>query len=193
MSGGFANILNKQHNSKDCLQPPDHSFYAVVLFFREKQRRLKMKKLLTLTAVGAILSTPASAVQKCVAFNPGASCTFPDGVSYISTGPLNPWTMNCTYSGKTTAIRVIGLCSPTKPESKYQTKETIEWHPQNFTLDTPLYCWCKAISPIESHWISATTSSDTVQTCMYTCNSKCSGAKNDTGFKAGIHNTASQN
>ena len=36
-SGGHANILNKQHNSKDCSQPPDHfefnsgGFFVVVM------------------------------------------------------------------------------------------------------------------------------------------------------------------
>lgn len=30
VSGGLANILNKQHNSSDCSEPPDHLNFLVV-------------------------------------------------------------------------------------------------------------------------------------------------------------------
>jgi len=44
-SGGHANILNKQHNSSDCFEPPGHLCFVMVVFVLCAQRRKERKQI----------------------------------------------------------------------------------------------------------------------------------------------------
>ena len=106
-----------------------------------------MKKLLTLTAVVAMLAAPATAVQKCVALTPeNLSCSIDE--SFVDVGMESDWRVNCTNNGKTIVVHGVNMCSN-------------GWLGENRVTNGQLYvspgtgCFCRIISPAVSKWVSA--------------------------------------
>ena len=106
-----------------------------------------MKKLLTLTAIGAIIATPATAVQKCVAFDASTTeCT-----SESAYGNAD-WSATCTTNGTSVPIKGIAMCSNQEADDYYATSDAITMV-RSETETTNVYCWCKMVEPAVSSWV----------------------------------------
>ncbi|MBR2393378.1 MAG: hypothetical protein IKB05_02725 [Alphaproteobacteria bacterium] len=118
-----------------------------------------MKKLLILTAVGAILAAPALAVQKCVALDENSGV-----VTYTANEQEVEWTATLMTGAK---ISGIGICNSTEGmanEMSYSLKMTSE--------DGNSYCWCKMISPVVSYWVFAENMYNDAS-CFFYCSDTC--------------------
>ena len=165
--------MNKHTIRYDCSEPPDHSFMRVVFVFsRIKQKKgvEQMKKLLTLTAVGAILAVPAMAVQKCVVALDASTttCTSPTA----ATGNAD-WSVTCTTNDTSVPIKGIAMCSNQAGDAQYGTSDAITT--VNSTSDTTnLNCWCKMVEPAVSSWVFIGTNASAGD-CAHTCSGGCAG------------------
>ena len=136
-----------------------------------------MKKLLTLTAVGAILSAPAIAVQKCVALGGDISCTS----SYSSYLGKANWEATCTSNGVSVPIKGIAACSQEAGLDVGYTKFDDESNTDVELLPTVYSnsnynnkeCWCKIISPAISRWVYTGRTYADVADCLYNCAKDC--------------------
>ena len=113
-----------------------------------------MKKLLTLTAVGALLAAPAMAVQKCVNLDAG---DYGDREEDLYDRP--DWFVSYVdYGGP--VVRGIGICS-----SDYNEPGTFSSRLDKLTFDgdnleNNKYCWCKMLSPAVSSWVFSSKSGE---------------------------------
>ena len=123
-----------------------------------------MKKLLILTAVGAILSAPAIAASKCIPMlskhsynvgNYGASNSR-DFVIYLD--PASPYQTN---------MYGVAACSSTVPSSS-----DIFYATTSISMTDGDYCWCRIISPAVSKWFSVN-GNMTISNCKANCAQKC--------------------
>ena len=171
-----ANILNKHTIRYDCSEPPDHSFMRVVFVFsRIKQKKgvRQMKKLLTLTAVGAILTAPAMAVQKCVQFPTSlSSCNIRDSGGSFSI----EMSISCSAAG--ISMKAIALCASASVDKGGTVSAGLVAN----TIDAESvaygrYCWCKLVQPVESKWVLASSSQRSdFSSCSYDCAGICTNA-----------------
>ena len=143
--------------------------YSVVFVFsRIKQKKgvRQMKKLLTLTALGAILAAPVHAVQKCVALDASSTtCT-----STPTAGNAD-WSATCTTNGTSVPIKGIAMCSNQKADAQYGTSDAITT--VSSTTDTDnIYCWCKMVEPAVSSWVYNDTYTS-AGSCEYACSIFC--------------------
>ncbi len=134
-----------------------------------------MKKLLTLTAVGAILTAPALAVQKCVALD--ASVNGEDFGGMYLEGRMD-WYVN--FSNIT--VRGVSVCSSLLSET---------------TDDMPMpdgsgyHCYCKMVSPAVSlwHYVSSFVDEwDCKEFCAGMCNTQVAA---DSSFRAKMYSSLS--
>ncbi|MBQ3038945.1 MAG: hypothetical protein IJD41_00090 [Alphaproteobacteria bacterium] len=134
-----------------------------------------MKKLLTLTAVGAILAAPASAVQKCVALDAGVNGEDLGGM--LLEGKMD-WYVNFPNI----AVRGVSVCLSS-------SSETIENMPMP---DGSGYnCYCKMVSPAVSLWHYATSFADEWD-CQYFCAGMCNTqVAADSSFRAQMYSSLS--
>ena len=125
-----------------------------------------MKKLLTLTALGAILAAPAMAVQKCVALDASTTtCTSTPTLSKAD------WSATCTTNATRVPIKGIAMCSNQVATAKYDTSDAITT--VSSTSDTTnVYCWCKMVEPAISPWIYIIKHTS-YGNCLYNCSSDC--------------------
>lgn len=136
-----------------------------------------MKKLLTLTAVGAILSTPASAVQKCVALDKNdTQCTS----SYSSYRGKANWEATCTTNGVSVPIKGIAACSqdagPVPGATNFDDSNVdIELLPTVYSNGNynNNECWCRIISPAISRWVYTGMTYADGSDCSYNCAKEC--------------------
>ena len=139
-----------------------------------------MKKLLTLTALGAILTAPAMAVQKCVALN--SSTTTCTSTSVYGNAD---WSATCTTNGTSVPIKGIAMCANQDADVDYGTSDAITM--VSSTSDTTnLNCWCKIVEPAVSSWvdIGAFSSADI---CAYYCSYTCAGrARGNSAFRSAL-------
>ena len=142
---------------------------AWFLFFsRIKQKKgvRQMKKLLTLTALGAILAAPVHAVQKCVALDASSTtCT-----STPTAGNAD-WSATCTTNGTSVPIKGIAMCSNQKADAQYGTSDVITTV-SSTTDTTNVNCWCKMVEPAVSSWVfvyAATSAGYCAFNCSYFC------------------------
>ena len=126
-----------------------------------------MKKLLTLTAVGAILATPAMAVQKCVAFD--ASTTTCAATNL--TGNAD-WSATCTTNDTSVPIKGIAMCSNQAEDRKYVTSDAITTVSNTVDSTSNVNCWCKMVEPAVSSWVYINTYSSTSY-CVFNCSALC--------------------
>ena len=136
-----------------------------------------MKKLLTLTAVGAVLITPAFSVQKCVALGDTASisCT----ATEASDGDVN-WSATCTTGAKTIPVKGIAICASTHLGGYYKSSSitTVEG-----SDDEDKVCWCKMVSPAVSYYVQRYVFASH-RTCAYSCAEYCAnGMVTETTFR----------
>ena len=131
-----------------------------------------MKKLLTLTATCAILTAPASAVQKCVALDVGASCRADSvdsgGIYWDMT--CNPETSNPVYVGG------IGVCAQDLGYGDYDVLSDDEFRvvSTDATSVNLKSCWCRVLTPFVSKWILSYTYTASLQCAKY-CAQQCAG------------------
>ena len=125
-----------------------------------------MKKLLTLTAVGAILAAPAMAVQKCVALDASTTtCT-----STAASGNAD-WSATCTTNGTSVPIKGIAMCSNQAADATYGTSDAIKTV-SGTTDTTNVNCWCKMVEPAVSSWVflnAYTSAGVCANGCSYIC------------------------
>ena len=162
--------------------------YSVVFVFsRIKQKKgvEQMKKLLTLTAVGAILAAPAIAVQKCVALDPSTTtCT-----STPASGNAD-WSATCTTNGTSVPINGIAMCSNQKADAINGTSDAITT--VSSTTDTTNFnCWCKMVEPAVSSWVFIGTFTS-ASICADSCSSNCAGsARFNSAFRSALFSAIS--
>ena len=123
-----------------------------------------MKKLLILTAVGAILSAPAIAASKCIPMlsrmsgTIGAGAASGDSTFQVLLNPTSPYQV--TFEG-------LANCSSTVPSSDKVLLAT-----SKISMTDGDYCWCKIISPAVSNWYSVAGTLATSD-CQSVCAQKC--------------------
>ena len=123
-----------------------------------------MKKLLTLTAVGAILAAPAVAVQKCVALDSStATCT-----PTVQRAGYADWTATCTTEETSVPIAGVAICSNLAGADGDTTTNPLKTVSSG-TDTSNVHCWCKMVEPAVSSWVYASTS-----TSAPLCTSSCS-------------------
>ncbi|MBE6460051.1 MAG: hypothetical protein E7009_03665 [Alphaproteobacteria bacterium] len=118
-----------------------------------------MKKLLTITAIGAILAAPATAVQKCV--NLPFNIYEADEQSYFG---YNEWELRYPNI----VIQGIAACS----SDAGNPRDEIELDPNSDYF----YCWCKMITPAVSKWVYANAEYDefdSLEECSAMCSFQC--------------------
>ena len=126
-----------------------------------------MKKLLTLTAVGAILTAPASAVQKCVALDATKTCTGTKPADYASSLTATCYGTN----NEEIPVQFIAVCADTSGSTRDQ-KDTIAYTAASDASYSNDYCWCKMVSPAVSKWVLADDDLER-DSCLRTCASFC--------------------
>lgn len=114
-----------------------------------------MKKILILTAVGAILTVPAMAVVQCVALDASVVAT---DTSYGS----SDWT--AVFPNMT--IKGVATCGGTSQTSNQLSDDVLVGDGSN--------CWCRVISPFITSWVWANEGglndpNDCYESCAYLC------------------------
>ena len=139
-----------------------------------------MKKLLTLTAVGAILAVPASAVQKCVALDSSTTtCT-----STMTYGKAD-WSATCTTNGTSVPIKGIAMCSNQAADAQYGTSDAITTV-SSTTDTTNVNCWCKMVEPAVSSWVFIYVYTS-ASYCARDCSDYCAyRARSDSEFRSAL-------
>ena len=156
--------------------------YSVVFVFSRKTMKgvEQMKKLLTLTAVGVILTAPAIAVQKCVALDSSTTtCT-----STSAYGNAD-WSATCTTNGTSVPIKGIAMCSNQKTDARYGTSDAITT--VSTVADTSnVNCWCKMVEPAVSSWVFLVADSS-AGSCVIRCSLYCaSNAGGDAALRSAL-------
>ena len=132
-----------------------------------------MKKLLILTALGAILTAPANAVQKCVALDPQHSGCYPTSEGYSDFVGKAEWSITCTTNGTSVPIKGIAMCSNQAADDFFDTSEAITTVSSESDM-TDRYCWCKMVEPAVSSWVYiGEFIYDGDRGCAYGCAASC--------------------
>ena len=134
-----------------------------------------MKNIVMLSAILAVVSVPAAAVQKCVALGSGTTCEAPGGLSRPPTGKAD-WSLTCTTSGKSVAVSGIGVCSSvmgttSSPVSSLTTSTCIS--SSSCQSGDAVYCYCRMVSPALSQWVGLQMAFASESTCLQNCASTC--------------------
>ena len=115
------------------------------------------KHLLIAGLLCAAIIPPAFAVTKCVKLSSSTTCSTYSGIS----GQSN-WSATCGG----VSIQGVAFCGSQDGGSTGATTDAVT------TSDNNKYCWCRMISPVVSHWISATSfasNDECSQNCAYEC------------------------
>ena len=128
-----------------------------------------------LSAILAVVSVPAAAVQKCVALGSGTTCTATGGLSRPPTGKAD-WELTCTTSGKSVTVKGIGVCSPevgttSSPVDSLTTSTCLTG--QCPAEGNAKYCYCRMVSPALSQWVGLQMSFASESRCLQNCASTC--------------------
>lgn len=124
-----------------------------------------MKKLLILTAVGAILAAPATAVQRCIKLTVGMSGDF----DYEEGG-----------TGWTAIFPHITI----KGQSACTDNNSTDVQDEVGVNGSGYYCWCKMSSPVESRWAGCGIYG-TTEYCQRDCSHSC--AENFSGNESYVY------
>ena len=134
-----------------------------------------MKNIVMLSAILAVVSVPAAAVQKCVALGRGTTCTAPGKLSNPPTGKAD-WELTCTTNRESVTVKGIGVCAgqvgnPTPLDSL--TISTCFSTGQCPAEGEAVNCWCRMVSPALSQWVYSgmryRSESECVNQCAPTC------------------------
>ena len=137
-----------------------------------------MKNIVMLSAILAVVSVPAAAVQKCVALGSRTTCEAPRGLSQSPTGKAD-WSLTCTTNGTSVAVSGIGICSSVRGTTSSPVSSG------NLTTTTcisagscpasgdAVYCYCRMVSPALSQWVAIQMAFASESTCLQNCASTC--------------------
>lgn len=139
-----------------------------------------MKKILTLAALGAILTVPAMAVVQCVGLDASTTtCT-----STLLDGKAD-WSATCTTNGTSIPIKGIAMCSNQKADAEYGTSDAITTVSSSSDT-TNVNCWCKMIEPAVSSWGFIRTFVS-AGICAYNCSDYCAAyVQNFSEFRSAL-------
>ena len=135
-----------------------------------------MKNIVMLSAILAVVSVPAAAVQKCVALGSRTTCTAPGGLSRPPTGKAD-WSLTCRTNSTSVTVNGIGVCAgqvgnTTTPLDSLTISTCFS------TGSCPaegeaVNCWCRMLSPAVSQWMHSGLSHTTEYDCMRDCAAEC--------------------
>ena len=137
-----------------------------------------MKNIVMLSAILAVVSVPAAAVQKCVALGSRTTCAATGGLSRPPTGKAD-WSLTCTTNGTSVAVSGIGICSSVRgttasPVSSgdLTTSTCISAHSCPLSGDA-VYCYCRMVSPALSQWVAIELAFNSESLCLQNCAATC--------------------
>ena len=135
-----------------------------------------MKNIVMLSAILAVVSVPAAAVQKCVALGSGTTCTAPGGLSRPPTGKAD-WSLTCTTRGTSVTVNGIGVCAGqvgnSTPLVDSLTISTCFSTGSCPAEGEAVNCWCRMLSPALSQWVYSGLSYRSESECVNHCASTC--------------------
>ena len=134
-----------------------------------------MKNIVMLSAILAVVSVPAAAVQKCVALGSGTTCTAPGGVSRPPTGKAD-WSLTCRTNSTSVTVNGIGVCAGQVGNSTPLDSLTISTCFSTGSCPAEgeaVNCWCRMLSPALSQWMHSGLAHTTEYDCMYNCAAEC--------------------
>lgn len=136
-----------------------------------------MRNVVILSAILAVVSVPAAAVQKCVALGSGTTCTTPA----LTAAPYGKadWNLTCTTDSTSFPVSGIAVCSVMKgsvstPVSSLNVADCTAVGGCPSPGD-PIICWCRMLSPAVSQWVFSETTYATEGACRYECAKDCMG------------------
>ena len=135
-----------------------------------------MKNIVMLSAILAVVSVPAAAVQKCVALGSGTTCTAPGGLSKPPTG-IADWSLTCRTNSTSVTVNGIGVCAgqvgnTTTPLDSL-TISTCFSTGQCPAEGEAVNCWCRMLSPALSQWVYSGLRYRSESECVNQCASTC--------------------
>ena len=135
-----------------------------------------MKNIVMLSAILAVVSVPAAAVQKCVALGSRTTCTAPGGLSRPPTGKAD-WSLTCTTNSTSVPVSGIGVCAAERgqPSSPVDSLiiSTCFSTGQCPAEGEAVNCWCRMLSPALSQWVHSGVKYRSEAQCMYGCAAAC--------------------
>ena len=135
-----------------------------------------MKNIVMLSAILAVVSVPAAAVQKCVALGRGTTCTAPGGLSRPPTGKAD-WSLTCTTNRESVTVKGIGVCAAMRGEAGALENSLNITTCSSATGCPPdglaVNCWCRMLSPALSQWVHSGLSYTSEFQCVNQCASTC--------------------
>ena len=134
-----------------------------------------MKKTLFLFALGAIMATPAIAVQKCVALQATENYTSAFG----GTSDVRCADWGATGATNNITVEGVGVCS--NNAGTQATRDNLSFDVSSTTNNK--YCWCKMISPAISKWVYPGTSNTSEANCLKYCAASCAQAMTDSYYR----------
>ena len=135
-----------------------------------------MKNIVMLSAILAVVSVPAAAVQKCVALGRGTTCTATGELSRPPTG-IADWKLTCRTRGTSVTVNGIGVCAASSgttssPVDSLNTTACFSTGQCPASGDA-VNCWCRMLSPALSQWMHSGLAHTTEYDCMYNCAAEC--------------------
>ncbi|MBE6459686.1 MAG: hypothetical protein E7009_01740 [Alphaproteobacteria bacterium] len=130
-----------------------------------------MKKILTLTAVGAILTVPAMAVVQCVGLAAGTECRSGMGGENSIIG----WRATCNYdTSNEISVKGIGVCAQDQGYGRFDvlSDEELFVVSADATSVNLTACWCRVLTPFLSKWMLNHTFTDSLSCAKY-CAQRC--------------------
>ena len=134
-----------------------------------------MKNIVMLSAILAVVSVPAAAVQKCVALGRGTTCEAPGGLSRPPTGKAD-WSLTCTTNSTSVTVNGIGVCAGQVGNSTPLDSLTISTCFSTGSCPASgdaVYCYCRMVSPALSQWVALQMAFASESTCLQNCASTC--------------------
>ncbi len=135
-----------------------------------------MKKLLTLTAACALLTTPATAVQKCVALNADSDIRCHSSNRNLFKRHVD-WSTTCGDIDNISGVPIKGIAACSYVN--YLSNDSVLVYPiEDGVSNNQRYCWCKVISPAISGWVLYDDGSigqdfEDSEDCLTNCASSC--------------------
>ena len=134
-----------------------------------------MKNIVMLSAILAVVSVPAAAVQKCVALGSGTTCEAPGGLSRPPTGKAD-WSLTCTTNSTSVTVNGIGVCAGQVGNSTPLDSLTISTCFSTGSCPASgdaVYCYCRMVSPALSQWVYSGLVYRSESECVNYCASTC--------------------
>ena len=154
-----------------------------------------MKNIVMLSAILAVVSVPAAAVQKCVALGSGTTCAATGGLSRPPTGKAD-WELTCRTNSTSVAVHGVGVCAATSgttssPVDSLSTTACFSTGSCPASEGDARYCWCRMLSPALSQWVAIQVSFASESACLYNCAARCyQSLINEQTFRTALFSTS---